>query len=185
MNITEYGAPESRFVPHPHGHEPTPPIEITWATGPTGMVSEDSRSWREFTGQNFEAMKGFGWLDAVHPEDRQRVRETWVECTANGSIYVSEFRLRRADDEMRSFSVRGVPIIENGEVGKVAGFGGDITDAINYLHMILRERDFSNAVIECLPGIFYVTDEDGNMLRWNRAAELISGYSSEELAHAH
>jgi PAS domain S-box-containing protein len=161
------------------------PVEITWATEPSGEVHEDCPSWREFTGQTFEEIEGFGWLNAVHPEDRERARESWVSTITTGSIYVSEWRLRRGDGAIRHMSVRGVPALENGLVRRVAGFCGDITDAINYLQLIMREREFSDAVIECLPGIFYMTDEAGNLIRWNRTAEIISGYTAEELATKH
>jgi len=184
MSMADLDVEEARWVIQADPFH-VPPLEITWATEPSGEVLEDCRSWREFTGQTHDEIQGFGWLNAVHPEDRERVREAWVKTVAAGSIYVSEFRLRRADGAMRHMSVRGVPAVENGEVRRVAGFCGDITDAINYLQLIMRERDFSNAVIECLPGVFYMTDESGNLLRWNRAAEIISGYSPEELARKH
>jgi PAS domain S-box-containing protein len=182
MNMTGVDVEEARLLVQTEESHAAP-IEVTWATEPSGEVHEDCPSWREFTGQTFEEIQGFGWLDVVHHEDRERVRKTWVSTIASGSIYVSEFRLRRSDGAIRHMSVRGVPAFAEGEVCKVAGFCGDITDAINYLHLIMREREFSNAVIECLPGVFYMTDESGNLIRWNRAAEMISGFTSEELAH--
>ena len=184
MNMSGVDIEEARWVME-SDHSKVPPVEITWATEPSGEVHEDCPSWREFTGQTFDEIKGFGWVDAVHSEDRQRTREAWINTIATGAIYVSEFRLRRGDGEIRHMSVRGVPTFENGQVCKASGFCGDITDAINYLRMILRERDFSNAVIECLPGIFYMMDESGKLIKWNRAAEIISGYTSEELAEKH
>lgn len=186
MNETQFAAEEKEV--HwviQDNHSAVAPLEVTWSTEPSGELIETCESWRAFTGQTIDQIKGFGWLDAIHPDDRDRVHESWVNTVAKGSVYVSEFRLRRADGAMRYMSVRGVPGIKDRQIVKLTGFCGDITDAINYLHLILRERDFSNAVIECLPGIFYVTDEDGNLIRWNRAAELISGYSAEELAHKH
>jgi PAS domain S-box-containing protein len=44
------------------------------------------------------------------------------------------------------------------------------------------ERDFSEASVNSLPGIFYLYDREGNFLRWNRNFERISGYSTGELA---
>ncbi len=42
-----------------------------------GAVVEDSPTWRAFTGQTYEQWKGFGWLDALHPDDRERVAAAW------------------------------------------------------------------------------------------------------------
>lgn len=48
---------------------------------------------------------------------------------------------------------------------------------------VIREtRRFDDAVLEHLPGIFYVVDEEGEHLRWNRNYALALGYSHEEIA---
>jgi PAS domain S-box-containing protein len=44
-----------------------------------------------------------------------------------------------------------------------------------------EELDFSDAVLNSLPGVFYYYDESLQFLRWNRNLELITGYSSDEL----
>lgn len=46
-----------------------------------------------------------------------------------------------------------------------------------------RERDFSHAVINSLPGVFYLLDTQGRFLLWNRHMETLLGYSAEELDH--
>jgi PAS domain S-box-containing protein len=45
------------------------------------------------------------------------------------------------------------------------------------------EKRISNTLIESLPGIFYLFDEQGRFLRWNRNLELVSGYSAAEIAN--
>ena len=44
-----------------------------------------------------------------------------------------------------------------------------------------KEKTFSDTMINSLPGIFYLFDENGHFLRWNRNFEIVSGYSSEEM----
>jgi PAS domain S-box-containing protein len=48
-----------------------------------------------------------------------------------------------------------------------------------------RERDFSDAVLRSSPGIFYLYDQEGRFLRWNRNFERVSGYDSAEIASMH
>jgi two-component system CheB/CheR fusion protein len=67
--------------------------QIVWTTNGQGVVVEDSESWREFTGQSFDERKGWGWLDAIHPEDRAGVRASWQEAVRTGDTFVSEFRV--------------------------------------------------------------------------------------------
>lgn len=63
------------------------------------------------------------------------------------------------------------------------GVHTDITDRKRAEeNMLMRERDLSNAVIDSLPGLFYVVDEELRFLRWNKNFLSITGYSEEELA---
>ena len=47
---------------------------------------------------------------------------------------------------------------------------------------IRSERNFSETSLNSLPGIFYLYDQAGNFLRWNKNFERVSGYATEELA---
>jgi PAS domain S-box-containing protein len=61
----------------------------------------------------------------------------------------------------------------------------DITARKRAEELILLERDFSKAVLDSLPGIFYLFDRKGKFLRWNKNLEVITGYSAEELGRMH
>ena len=82
--------------------------QVVWSMGPGGDVLEDSPSWRAFTGQSVEQLVGRGFLDAVHPDDRDRAERAWKAGLADKLPYDVEFRLRRGDGshaEVRSKSV--------------------------------------------------------------------------------
>ena len=49
----------------------------------------------------------------------------------------------------------------------------------------LREREFSDAIIESLPGIIYLYDEQGHFLRWNQNFLKAAGYSADEMSRLH
>jgi diguanylate cyclase (GGDEF)-like protein/PAS domain S-box-containing protein len=49
-------------------------------------------------------------------------------------------------------------------------------------HGIRRERDFTRRVINSLPGIFFLVDEEGQDVLWNTNLETVTGYGGEELA---
>ena len=102
---------------------------LLWGTNAAGMVEGDLRSWRSFTGQSLEAIQGLGWLDAVHPDDRPGVEETWLRAVAGRSLFEVECRLRAADGSYRHFSCRGVPIdFNDGTVREWIGTCLDITE---------------------------------------------------------
>src|SRR3984957_12143506 len=46
---------------------------------------------------------------------------------------------------------------------------------------LIKEREISELIVNCLPGIFYLTDQSNKFLRWNKNLETITGYSGEEI----
>ena len=64
-------------------------------------------------------------------------------------------------------------------------YARDITARKRDEALILLERDFSKAVLDSLPGIFYLFDRRGKFLRWNTNFEEITGYSAEEIGRMH
>ena len=46
---------------------------IVWITPPDGQIF-DQPKWRAYTGMSVEQVKGWGWLESLHPDDRERAR---------------------------------------------------------------------------------------------------------------
>jgi two-component system cell cycle sensor histidine kinase/response regulator CckA len=64
-------------------------------------------------------------------------------------------------------------------------YAHDITTRKRNEELIVLERDFTKAVLDSLPGIFYLFDRSGKLLRWNNNFEKITGYSAEEIGRMH
>lgn len=76
-----------------------------------------------------------------------------------------------------------IPMTDNeGKVFAVLGMYEDITAQKQAEEQLRQEKALSDAVINGLPGIFYLFTPDGSMVRWNEEYERVVGYSSEELA---
>jgi PAS domain S-box-containing protein len=105
--------------------------QLVWATNPQGEMAEDLFSWCEFTGLSPEELLGWGWISAIHPDDRERTAGTWARAVKNRSMYHADCRMRRRDGEYRWMSVRGVPVLEEGGgVREWVGTWADITDRV-------------------------------------------------------
>jgi diguanylate cyclase (GGDEF)-like protein/PAS domain S-box-containing protein len=109
-------------------------IELTeqlgWVTNAAGEVEEDIPSWRNYTGQAEEEVKGAGWSKALHPDDVGRTLEIWKKAVATKSPYETEYRIRRFDGIYRHFIARGVPVLNkaDGTIQEWVGTCIDITE---------------------------------------------------------
>ncbi|QRO02341.1 PAS domain-containing protein [Archangium violaceum] len=102
--------------------------DIIWVTPTSGEFMEDQPGWRAFTGQTREELLGWGWLDAVHPEDRERTARTWESALSTRTPYLMEHRLRHRDGTYRYVLARAVPVLEkDGTVREWVGAHRDIT----------------------------------------------------------
>ena len=99
---------------------------MVWVTDPDGACTFLSRSWYEFTGQREEYALGFGWLDAVHPDDRDMSGKAFVESNAAQTHFKIEYRLRGADGQYRWAIDAATPLF--GPDGDYLGYVGSVVD---------------------------------------------------------
>lgn len=102
---------------------------IVWNTPPSGKFHPPQPGWTAFTGQTFEQLWEWGWLDAIHPADRAMTIATWQKALAERDIYQVRHRVRRHDGVYRYMSGRGIPILaDDGEIQEWLGVHTDITE---------------------------------------------------------
>ncbi|MCA9737796.1 MAG: response regulator, partial [Gemmatimonadetes bacterium] len=99
---------------------------MLWMTDPTGACVFLSRGWHTFTGQSEEESLGFGWLEAVHPDDRRRSERIFLESNARREAFQLDYRIRRADGAYRWAIDAGAPRF--GADGAFEGFSGSVID---------------------------------------------------------
>ena len=120
---------------------------IVWTTDARGAIVEECPTWNAFTGQSFEQYRTFGWLDAIHPDDREHARRTWSEALRTGRLYEVEYRLRHVDGSWRNMLVRGAPVRDQqGQVREWVGTSADITNRVR-VEEALREEVRINDVL--------------------------------------
>ncbi|MGJ5633087.1 PAS domain S-box protein [Nostoc sp. CALU 1950] len=119
--------------------------QAVWITNANGEVVEDIPAWRALTGQSEEKVKGWGWLDAIHPEDRERTSQVWIQALEKKGIYQIEHRLQVADGSYRFFAVRAVPILDaNNKIQEWVGTDTDITEQ----QIALRDRNLAQLALQ-------------------------------------
>ncbi len=113
--------------------------QLVWSTTPEGLCEYLSRQWVEYTGVPESRHHGFGWLEALHPEDRTRAADAFAEAVAGRGTYDLEYRLRRHDGQYRWFKTRGLPVSDpDGRVSKWLGTCWDIEEQRSIMDALLR-----------------------------------------------
>lgn len=101
---------------------------MLWLTGENHDTTFINRTWLEFTGQTVDELLGFGWLNKVHPEDRERVREEFIQLANCRETFELEYRLQRKDGVYCHMLDAGAPLVnENGEFTGYIGYTIDIS----------------------------------------------------------
>jgi PAS domain S-box-containing protein len=103
--------------------------QLIWTCRADGPCDYLSRQWVAYTGIPEVEQLGYGWLNQLHPDDRERVAREWQEVTPEGVVFDIEFRIRRHDGVYRWFKTRAIPMKDSsGRVVKWFGSNTDIQD---------------------------------------------------------
>jgi PAS domain S-box-containing protein len=101
------------------------PVMI-WVTESDGRCSFLGKTWYDFTGRTPEESLGFGWIEAMHPEDRATARSTFLEANARHTEFRHEYRLRYQDGTYHWMIDAAVPRF--GDDGTFLGYTGSVID---------------------------------------------------------
>jgi PAS domain S-box-containing protein len=89
-----------------------------------------SSRFYEYTGAAPGSAVGLGWLEYLHPDDKERSMAEWMRCVQSGEAYESEYRMRGLDLQYRWFRARAVPLRHpDGTILKWYGTCSDIHDS--------------------------------------------------------
>jgi len=103
---------------------------IVWRKLPDGSADFINQRFREYWGRSAEEGLGWGWMNAIHPDERKKFEEEWRAACAAGEPFDKEARLRRADGEYRRVLLRAVP--RRDEDGNIVKWYGTTTDIEDY-----------------------------------------------------
>lgn len=154
------------------------PIGI-FLTAANGDRTYTNAHWQSITGLTLEQSLGQGWLQAVHPDDRARVVQTWRACQDNKQEFVCEFRMMRLSGEVRWVQSRA--IAQRGDNGMRTGYVGTTVDITERR----RAETWVSRLIETTQDAVISIDRQGCIVLFNPAAEKIFGYTPQEVQGRH
>ncbi len=104
--------------------------DIIFSRQADGSRDYISDRFYDYTGADSGSANGFGWLDYVHPDDKEHAMAHWLGCVESGANYEAEYRIHSRDGAYRWFRARALPIRDpKGEIVKWYGTCSDIHDS--------------------------------------------------------
>ncbi len=161
---------------------------MVWLDDAFGKCIFVNRQWLLFTGRTLEEEVGFGWVENLHPADREPALGAYRDALAGQRAFGLDFRARRADGEYRYLRASGVPLqAPDGTFDGYVGSCVDVTeqrDASDILSRTRDERDRSAALLDALianlqDGVMAETD-DGRIIVANAAFCRIFGLTDPD-----
>ena len=102
--------------------------QLIWTCLPDGRCDYLSRQWVEYTGVPEANHLGYGWSEAVHPDDRASLLVRWQQAVSTRSPLDVEFRIRKGSGEYRWFKTQAVLYHQIDGPDKWFGTNTDIHD---------------------------------------------------------
>ncbi len=136
--------------------------QFVWTASADGTSDYFSTQITEYTGLPESELLAWGWLDVLHPDDRQRTRNSWIEAIAKERNHEVEHRIRGSNGEYRWFTTRGVPIRDGaGQVVKWFGTCTDITEHKRSEQALRESEQRWRSLTEALPQLVWTATPDG------------------------
>ncbi|MGY4368520.1 PAS domain S-box-containing protein [Bradyrhizobium sp. LB1.3] len=153
---------------------------LVWNMASDGSADFSNQRFRDYTGLSAEQLRGLGWMNALHPEDR--AREAWRAGLAAGQPFEREGRLRSATGDYRWFTLRMMPLPdERGTILKWSGTASDVEERKRTLEALRDSEERWRAVFEHNPTMYFMLDAVGTVLSVNPHGASQLGYSAGEL----
>ena len=153
-----------------------------WTTRPDGYCDFLNQVWLDYAGMTAEQAQGWGWAEAIHPDDRKRLIEEWRLCLASGAPVDTEARIRRFDSSYRWFLIRANPLKdEAGNILKWYGTCIDIEDRKRAEEALRRSEERARLMVDSIDGQIMTATPKGEVEFVNQQVLDYFGKSLEEL----
>lgn len=172
-----------------------------WTSDTDGNLNYFNKSVVEYSGMSLEEIDKKGWLDIVHPDDREENAKQWINSITSGKDFFFEHRFRKHDGSYRWQLSRAVPQKDaDGKIQMWVGTSTDIQDQkeftrelekkvaertkeLNLLNESLQksEERYHLMVEEVQDYAILYLNKEGIVENWNKGAEKIKGYKAEEI----
>ncbi|HPV39764.1 MAG TPA: PAS domain S-box protein [Spirochaetota bacterium] len=155
---------------------------------PFGYYRVDLRGLFEYINTEWERMFGLSRDDVIgrhfsitQSGEGRRQTEDQIGRVLAGETVRGEFGMRRKDGMMVYQTYYSQPLYHRGEIVGAEGFLNDITERKSAEMALRRSRRLLSQIVEGSPIPTFVIDEEHRITHWNRACEILTGFSSDDM----
>jgi PAS domain S-box-containing protein len=143
-------------------------------------VAEDIFGWsaHEVIGKTLEDLR------FIHEDDRESVNDAMARLFARKEPHniVHNRNYCKDGSVVHCEWYNSVLYDQSGAMGSIMSLVQNITKRKQAQEEVIKEKAFSDTIINSIPGAFFVRDEAGKLIRWSKKNEDLSGYSGSELS---
>jgi PAS domain S-box-containing protein len=126
------------------------------------------------------------WYERIHPDDKQRWSLEAAGMFLSGQPLRSSYRVIARDGRVVWFHCDARMVRRpDGQPWFIHGVAFDISDLKHTERALQQERNVVSAILDTVGALVTVLDPEGRIVRFNRACELTTGYSIEEVRGRH
>ncbi|MDO8269421.1 MAG: PAS domain S-box protein [Candidatus Levybacteria bacterium] len=159
--------------------------EVLWMTDPAkNTMLYISAAYEKIWGRTVSSLykQPKNWIDAIHPDDRQRVLKAAIEKQVKGE-YNEEYRIIRPDGKQRIINDRAFPIKnKEGRVYRVVGIAQDITEKKEIEREIYDSEERFRLASKAINNIIWDWDLVQDTILWSEGINILFDYKIENLA---
>ena len=153
-----------------------------WTNNPAGEMESDQPGWALLTGQSKEAYQGFGWANAIHPEDKEATLQAWLTAIQTKRKFVFEHCLKMRDGSWGQFSINAIPLFNpDGSVLEWVGVHTDITKQRKAEEALKESEQRFKQLVDLIPQKIFQSDANGEIFFYNYQWYKDTGLSFKDL----
>jgi PAS domain S-box-containing protein len=150
-------------------------------TDKEGLTTYINPEWKNITGLTYSEAKGNGWLNYVHPDDKNTIAENWNYSIDKNKKSDAEYRFVKTNGEI--VWVKGQAVPEYDGHHNLVGYIGtinNITDIKAYENKLKEANTLLHALIDNIPDAIYLKDIQGRKVLVNKADLINIGIDDEK-----
>lgn len=155
--------------------------QIAWTAASDGTCTYVNKAWCEFTGDAWGEDASHGWVNALHPEDQERVLSAWLQASASERTFTDEFRLRTAQGDYRWMLTRASAEVHDGIVSGWCGTCTDIHDRVIAEESLRRSERRIQTILESIPQVIWTSEPGGVVDYVSQRWEAVFGGKSHDI----